>query len=138
MEPAVEKVSIKKVASNALSNAVNKELNVEPEAAEDGEQAVVQKVCKPGQDEIFDNCVQAVQKPSEEDIDQEDLTNANYEANKNLSSKESGSAALDLVSNVAKKLNLEDDATETQEEKVIEFIEKKAEKQLEKSGKKVS
>jgi len=55
-----------------------------------------------------------------------------------MNSRESGSAALDLVQDVAKKLNLEDDATETQEEKVIDLIEKNAEKQLEKSGKKIS
>lgn len=47
---------------------------------------------------------------------------------------------MEMVENVAKKLNLdnEDNNGETPEEKVIDFIEKKAEKQLEKSGKKVS
>ena len=46
---------------------------------------------------------------------------------------------MEMVENVAKKLNLEnEDNGETPEEKVIDFIEKKAEKQLEKGGKKVS
>jgi|TARA_B110000305_G_C19364486_1_gene601188 hypothetical protein len=46
---------------------------------------------------------------------------------------------MEMVENVAKKLNLDnEDNGETPEEKVIDFIEKKAEKQLEKGGKKVS
>jgi len=45
-----------------LSNAVTKELTAEPEAEEDGQgvQSTVQKVCTAGQDEIYDNCVNAV------------------------------------------------------------------------------
>lgn len=46
---------------------------------------------------------------------------------------------MEMVDNVAKKLKLDgEDNGETPEEKVIDFIEKKAEKQLEKGGKKVS
>jgi len=46
---------------------------------------------------------------------------------------------MEMVENVAKKLNLDsEDNGETPEEKVIDFIEKKAEKQLEKGGSKVS
>jgi len=66
------------------------------------------------------------------------MTNDNYDPTLKMSNKESGNAAMEMVSNVAQKLNLADDPNETQEEKVIDLIEKRAEKKLEKTKGKVS
>jgi len=80
---------------------------------------VSSRICKAGEDEVFDNCVLGEQKREWNDVDQGDIKENNKVAN----SKEFGDAATELIAKVNKKIDAKldkdskDDKDEEEEEK---------------------
>jgi hypothetical protein len=73
---------------------------------------VSSRICKAGEDEVFDNCVLGEQKREWNDVDQGDIKDNNKIAN----SKEYGDAATELIAKVNKKIDAKLDTKDDEEE----------------------
>ena len=93
-----EKITTKAIKENSSDALFKMTTNIDENSID---KLVSNRICKEGEDEVFDNCVLGEVKREWNEADQGDIK----DNNKNASNKEFGDAAMELIAKVNKKID---------------------------------
>jgi len=92
------KKALKAIKENSSDALFKMSTNIDENSID---KLVSNRICKEGEDEVFDNCVLGEVKREWNEADQGDIK----DNNKNASNKEFGDAAMELIAKVNKKID---------------------------------